>query len=355
VARSFYPLRINDIRRETDDTVSIALEIPDDLTDVFRFAPGQFLTFRIDGPDGNPVNRSYSICSGLDDGEVRVAVKRLTGGIFGERAHTKMRVGDLLDTLPPLGRFTTPIDAATSRTYLGVAAGSGIAPVMSLIKTLLRREPDSRFTLVYGNRGPTSAIFREELSNLKDHYLARLQIIHVFSREAQELELFNGRITADKLRELAKALLDLPSYDEVFVCGPEPMTLELREALIDLGLAADHVHLELYGSHLAKPPRPAGDDATGMARVEVILGGIRRSIDSRPGDTVLEAATAAGLDVPFSCTGGVCATCRARVVRGSVEMAVNYSLQSWELDAGFVLTCQSRPTSQVVVVDYDAV
>jgi ring-1,2-phenylacetyl-CoA epoxidase subunit PaaE len=226
---------------------------------------------------------------------------------------------------------------------------------MSLVRSILATEPDSQVTLVYGNRGPATTIFREALSDLKDRYLTRLAVIHVFSREGQETELLNGRITSEKLRELAKQLVDVTSYDETFVCGPEPMTLELRQALIDLGVAADHVHLELYGSHAPKPQRPAAEADAKAVRLEVVVGGIRRTIDAHRDETVLDAASAAGLDVPFSCTGGVCATCRARVVDGEVDMAVNYSLQQWELDAGFVLTCQSRPTTSSLSVDYDAV
>jgi ring-1,2-phenylacetyl-CoA epoxidase subunit PaaE len=355
VARTYYPLPILDIRRETDDTVSLALQVPESLTTEFAFAPGQFLTFRIPGPGGGTVNRSYSICTTPADDELRVVVKRLEGGVFGELAHSTLAVGDLLDTLPPLGRFTTSLDPARHRSYLAVAAGSGISPVMSIIRAILATEPDSGVTLVYGNRGPASVIFRDALSDLKDVYLQRLQIIHVFSREAQSTALLNGRIDADKLRALGKSLLDLPAYDEAFVCGPEPMTLEVREALIDLGIAADRVHLELYGSHAPKPARSEIARSDQSVRLDVVVGGIRRGIDGSRDDTVLDAATAGGLEVPFSCTGGVCATCRARVVEGSVEMAVNYSLQQWEIDAGFVLTCQARPTSSTVTIDYDAV
>jgi ring-1,2-phenylacetyl-CoA epoxidase subunit PaaE len=355
VARIFHSLRIAEIRRETDDTVSISLDVPVDLTEAFRFAPGQFLTFRIDGPDGKPVNRSYSICSALDDGELRVVVKRLAGGVFGERAHTTMKVGDVLDTLAPLGRFTVPMDVTHRKAYLLVAAGSGIAPVMSLLRSLLASEPASRWTLVYGNRGPSSVIFREELSDLKDRYLDRLQIVHIFSREDQSTPLLNGRISADKLRELGKELIDIAGYDEAFVCGPESMTLEVRDALIELGVDTSHVHLELYGSHIQRISRPIAQRAHDVVKLDIVLGGIRRTVDGHRDDTVLDAASAAGLDVPFSCTGGVCATCRARVVDGSVEMAVNYALEPWELDAGFVLTCQSRPTTHTVTIDYDAV
>jgi ring-1,2-phenylacetyl-CoA epoxidase subunit PaaE len=355
VPRTFYPLRINEIRRETDDTVSIALDVPDDLTNQFRFVPGQFLTFRIEGPDGTPVNRSYSICSTPADSELRVVVKRLEGGIFGERAHTTMAIGDRLDTLPPLGRFTTALDPGRRHAYLAIAAGSGISPIMSLVRAILATEPDSQVTLVYGNRGPSSAIFRDALSDLKDTYLQRFQLIHLFSREDQATGVLNGRISAEKLGELAKTLIDITSYDEVFVCGPEAMTLEVRETLIDLGIPGDQVHLELYGSHVAKPPRPAKVHDNETVRIAVVIGGIRRTIAGNRDDTVLESASSTGLDVPFSCTGGVCATCRARVTDGEVDMAVNYSLQQWELDAGFVLTCQSRPVTAAVTIDYDAV
>jgi ring-1,2-phenylacetyl-CoA epoxidase subunit PaaE len=355
VARVFHPLRVADIRRETDDTVSLALDVPSSLADAFRFAPGQFLTFRVDGPDSKAVNRSYSICSALDDDELRVVVKRLPGGVFGERAHTTMQVGDVLETLAPLGRFTVPIDTAHRKSYLMIAAGSGIAPVMSLLRTLLVREPESRFTVIYGNRGPGSVIFREELTDLKDRYLARLQVVHIFSREDRATPLLNGRIDADKLRALGKELIDVASYDEAFVCGPESMTIDVRDALIELGVSADHVHLELFGSHVQKVARPVTSQASDRIALEIVLGGIRRTIDGHADETLLEAASEAGLDVPFSCTGGVCATCRARVVDGSVEMAVNYALQPWELEAGFVLTCQSRPTTPAVTIDYDAV
>jgi ring-1,2-phenylacetyl-CoA epoxidase subunit PaaE len=347
---------VSDVRRETDDTVTVALDVPDELEEAFRFSPGQFLTFRLEGPDGVEVRRSYSICSGLDDHELRVAVKRIEGGVFGVLANASLRVGDTLDVLAPLGRFTTTLDPAHAKRYLGVAAGSGITPVMSLLRSVLAREPHSSFSLVYGNRGPMSVIFRSQLDDLKDRYVDRLQLVHVFSREQQAVPLLNGRIDGDKLRELGRSLLDLTSYDEVFVCGPEQMTLEVRETLVDLGLDPAHVHMELFGSHVPATPRPRQTGSAGdSVEVEVVLGGIRTTVAADPDETVLDAAARTGMDLPFSCKGGVCATCRARVVEGEVEMAVNYALEPWETDAGFVLTCQSRPRSRRVVVDYDAV
>jgi len=350
----FHQLRVRDVRRETADTVSIALEVPPELTADYAFEAGQHLTFRVAGLDGEELRRSYSICSGLDDGELRVAVKNLPGGVFGVYANERLEAGELLDVMTPVGRFTTTLDPTQTKSYLGLAAGSGITPVMSLIRTTLAREPHSRFTLVYGNRGPSTVIFREQLEDLKDRYLDRLQVVHVFSREQQQAPLLNGRLDAAKIRALARTLLDVPSYDEIFICGPEEMTLAARDTLVALGAAPAHVHLELFGSHAPSAPRPHRD--TGDRRhITLIQGGIKTEIDAHPDDTVLEAGQAAGLDLPFSCRGGVCSTCRARLLEGSVEMDVNYALEPWETDAGFVLTCQSHPTTDRVVVDYDAV
>jgi ring-1,2-phenylacetyl-CoA epoxidase subunit PaaE len=354
VARVFHPLRVAEVRRETSDAVSVALEVPDELAGTFRFAPGQFLTFRVPGPNRKLVQRSYSICSGRDDGELRVVVKRLHGGVFGERANTTLAVGELLETLPPLGRFTVPVDAAHEKGYLALAAGSGISPIMSLLRSLLAQEPRSRFTLVYGNRGPATTIFRDALADAKDRYLDRLQVVHVFSREQQATPLLNGRLSDDKLRELGKQLLDIPSCDEAFVCGPEPMTVELRDTLVDLGVPVERVHLELYGSHGTPAPKPPADEDASVT-LTVTLNGVTSTVAATPHSTILDSAAAAGLDVPYSCTGGVCATCRARVTSGEVEMAVNYALEPWELQAGYRLTCQSRPTTAVVTIDYDAV
>jgi ring-1,2-phenylacetyl-CoA epoxidase subunit PaaE len=350
----FHPLRVTDVRRETADTVSIAFEVPDDLRDAYVFDPGQHLTLRMPAPHGDEVRRSYSICSGLDDGDLRVAVKSLPGGVFGVYANEKLAVGEVLDVMTPAGRFTTAIDPSHEKCYLAVAAGSGITPVISVIRSVLTREPKSQVTLVYGNRGPSTVIFREALEDLKDRYLGRLQVIHVFSREQQRAPLLNGRIDEDKLRALARSLLDVPSYDEVFVCGPEQMTMTARDTLVSLGADAQHVHLELFGSFAPVAPRPHRE--TGDRRqITVTINGVTTDVEGHPDDTVLEAGELAGLDLPYSCRGGVCATCRAKVIEGSVEMDHNYALEPWETQAGFVLTCQSHPTTDRVVVDYDAV
>jgi ring-1,2-phenylacetyl-CoA epoxidase subunit PaaE len=351
----FHALRVSDLRRETDDTVSIAFEVPDDLTEAYAFEPGQHLTIRMPAPDGTTeIRRSYSIASGLDDGDLRVAVKNIPGGAFGVYACEKLRVGDALDVMTPAGRFTTALDPAHEKSYLGIAAGSGITPVISLLRSVLAREPESRFVLLYGNRGPTTVIFREALEDLKNRYLDRLQVIHVFSREQQTAPLFNGRLNGDKLRELARTLIDVSSYDEVFICGPEPMTLDVRETLVELGVDPTHVHMELYGS--SPPTAPRVHHETGQRRrLTFLWNGVKTDVEAHPDDTVLEAGELAGLDLPYSCRGGVCSTCRAKVLEGEVEMDRNYALEGWETDAGFVLTCQSHPTTDRLVVDYDAV
>jgi ring-1,2-phenylacetyl-CoA epoxidase subunit PaaE len=355
MARIYYPLRVADVRRETSDTVSVALEVPDELRDAFHFSPGQFVGFRVPGPNGKLVTRSYSICSGVDDGELRVVVKHLPGGVFGTLANSTLAAGDVLETLAPMGRFTVTVDPAASRRYLGLAAGSGIGPVMSVLRSVLAHEPASEFTLVYGNRTTGSTIFRDELCDLKDRYMDRLTLIHVFSREQQAVPLLNGRLTEEKVRELAAGLLDVSSYDHAFVCGPEPMTVKLRDTLRSLGMPAERVHMELFGVHGAPGPDVAAAAGGHDVQLTVTLSGVTSAVASNRSATVLDAVAAAGLDAPYSCTGGVCATCRAKVLAGSVEMKVNYALEPWELDAGFVLTCQSLPTSDEVTVDYDAV
>ncbi len=352
---AFHSLTVADVRRETDDTVSVAFAVPDELADPYRFAPGQHLTLRI-VLAGEELRRSYSVCSGVDDGELRVAVKRVPGGRFSGWVHETLRVGDRVEVMTPAGRFTTALDPDGRRHYLAVAAGSGITPVMSILRTVLAREPHGTFTLVYGNRTVSSIIFRDALNDLKDRYLDRLQVLHVLSRQQLDAPLLNGRITGEKMHALARGVLDVEAVDEAFLCGPEPMTLEVRDALAELGMDLRHVHLELFGTPHVTSARvgPAGADAGEVREVTVVLGGVKTGVSVPVTKTVLEAGLAAGLDLPFSCQGGVCATCRAKVCDGEVDMATNYALEPWEVEAGYVLTCQSRPVTASVTVDYDA-
>jgi ring-1,2-phenylacetyl-CoA epoxidase subunit PaaE len=357
----FHTLTVREVRRETPEAISIAFDVPPALRDDYRFAPGQHVTLRA-RISGEECRRSYSICSGLDDGELRVAVKTVAGGRFSTFANRGLRPGDPLDVMTPMGRFTVPLDPGAARTYLAVAAGSGITPILSIIKTVLAREPRSRVLLLYGNRTTGSILFKGELEDLKDRYLGRLTVLHVLSRETLDVPLLSGRIDAAKLGTVLKRVLPARSIDHAFLCGPYGLIEEARAALEARGLPPERVHVELFtpaddahrpaGALGAHPADAAGADHA--AEAELVLGGRRHRLGLLAGETIIEAAHRAGIEAPYSCKGGMCCTCRARLVEGEVRMATNYSLEPWELAAGFVLTCQSRAVSDRVVVDYDA-
>jgi ring-1,2-phenylacetyl-CoA epoxidase subunit PaaE len=345
----FHPLRVAQVRRETDEVVSVAFEVPPHVAELYRYLPGQHLTLRR-AFDGQEVRRSYSICSGIDDGELRVAIKRVPGGLFSGWIRQELRAGMCLDVMTPAGRFTTELDPSHAKHYLALAVGKGITPVMALVRSCLGREPHSRFTLVYGNRTTRSILFRDQLADLKDRYVDRFQLIHVLSGQHQEVPLFNGRLDADRFRALVATLVPIETVDEVFICCPQPTTQALRETLRDLDVPDERVHFELFGTphvveRTAAPP--------GQHHLGLIARGIRTEIDLDADTTVLEAGLGAGLDLPFSCRDGICATCRAHLSEGKVRMAANYALEPWELERGFILTCQSRPVSPRLVVDYD--
>ncbi len=352
----FHPLKVREVRRETDDCVSIALEVPASLRDAFRFAQGQYLNVRaILG--GEEVRRSYSICSGVDDGELRVAVKEVPGGRFSAYANRGLEAGATLEAMPPEGRFFTPLDPAHRKHYVAFAAGSGITPVLSLMKTVLAREPHSRFTLVYGNRTLDAVIFGEALEDLKDNYLSRLALYHVFSRDPQSIDLFNGRVDATKVRQLLGALIPAASIDEAFVCGPDSMPDDVSGALVACGVPKAHIHLERFGVPAPRagraPVLPAAV-SEGEHEVTVIIDGKRLRLGlAQAGPSVLDAALKAGADLPYACKAGVCCTCRAMLVEGEVAMDANYTLTDEEVRQGFRLTCQSHPVTPKVVLDYD--
>lgn len=348
----FHALRIREVRRETPECVSLAFEVPAELAAEYRFVQGQHLNVRATLA-GEEVRRSYSICSGVDDGELRVAVKKVPGGRFSVWANEALKAGDTIDVMTPEGRFFTPLDPARSRHYVAFAAGSGITPVLSLARTTLAREPKSRFTLVYGNRRLASTMFHEALWELKDRYLARFEIYHVFSREEQEVELFNGRIDAAKVDAFLRTLIPVDGIDEAFVCGPASMIDEVEAALVAAGVPREHVHVERFGVPGAAVA-DVDDAEAAEARVTLIVDGVRREIDFHRGQhSILDAGRAAGIDLPFSCKGGMCSTCRARLLEGEVKMAKNYALEPHEVAAGFVLTCQSYPLTGRVVVSFD--
>jgi ring-1,2-phenylacetyl-CoA epoxidase subunit PaaE len=352
----FHALTVGEIRRETKDSVSIALVVPEASKADFAFAPGQFLTLRVI-IDGEEVRRSYSICSAPQDGELRIGVRRVEGGAFSTFANENLKPGDILEAMPPEGRFT-PAPGVANRHILLIAAGSGITPVLSIARATLVGEPASRVTLIYGNRTSASVMFAEAVEDLKDRHLGRFAVTHVMSRELQDVALLSGRITGDKLRELAEGVVDLRDVDEAFVCGPEAMISEARDALVGLGVSAERISAELFA---AASPRASYRPQTGaapgevQARITVTLDGKRHAFDLFKGDeSLIEAAARNGVDIPFSCRGGMCCTCRCRVEAGAAAMAVNYSLEAWELEAGFVLACQARPTTEDLAVNFDA-
>jgi ring-1,2-phenylacetyl-CoA epoxidase subunit PaaE len=353
-APRFHTLTISDVRRETDDAVSLAFAVPARLKRGYRFAPGQYLTLRatIDGED---IRRSYSICSGLDDGELRVAVKRVAAGVFSNFVHDRLKPGDQIEVMTPAGRFTLPPSEAP-RTIVAVACGSGITPVMSLLKTVLAREPQSRFVLLYGNRTSRDIIFAEALAGLKDRYLDRLSITHVLSREMQDVPALQGRLDGQRIKLLLRAM---PAIDHAFLCGPAAMMDEAGATLAALGLAPEQIHREYFtpgaGGRRAPPPPVVEPSAPPAAIAEIVIDGRRHEVPMPRGMSVIDAARAQGLDLPFSCKGGMCCSCRAKLVSGKAEMAVNYSLQPWEIAAGFILTCQARPLTPRLVLDYDQV
>jgi ring-1,2-phenylacetyl-CoA epoxidase subunit PaaE len=358
-ALKFYPLKIREIRPETDDCVSVSLDVPEPLAEMFRFAPGQYLTFRRHF-DGAEVRRSYSICSSPKDGELRVAIKKVEEGKFSGFAHSKLQAGDELDVMPPLGKFTPKKTASGHKEYLAFAAGSGITPIMSIMKSVLEDEPGSSFTLVYGNRSRNSVIFREAIEALKNKYMLRLRVYHVLSREYMDIPLFSGRIDAEKCRELCKTLIDVKDTDEAFICGPEEMILSVRRQLVDLGMATGDVHIELFTS----PDQPKAThekwvashsaDTRPMSKVSITLDGATFDMDVPfVGESILDVALKNGADLPYACKGGVCCTCRAKVMKGEVEMEVNYALEHDEIEKGFVLTCQSHPRTERVIIDFD--
>jgi ring-1,2-phenylacetyl-CoA epoxidase subunit PaaE len=355
MAPRFHRLTISEIRRETPDAVSLAFSVPASLRDDYRYEPGQYLTVRAT-IDGEEVRRSYSICSGLDDDELRVVIKRLAGGAFSGWVREGLHAGDSLDVMTPDGRFGVPIEPGSSRTLVAFAAGSGITPIIAILKTVLRRET-GRFFLFCGNRTTADIIFREDLEELKDRYLARLAVFHVLSREQQDIPMLNGHLDIEKIGVLMRAVVPVSSVDQAFICGPQPMIEGLGTALVGLGLPRERVHIERFTPGVGGRPRRVAfqPSAPAKAIATVVNEGTRFDFPVADGEAIIDAAIRAGRSLPYSCKGGMCCTCRARLVEGRVEMAVNYSLEPWELQAGYVLTCQSRPMTERVVIDYDQV
>jgi ring-1,2-phenylacetyl-CoA epoxidase subunit PaaE len=357
MAVEFHRLRIADVRRETPEAVSIAFAVPGELSEAYRFQPGQHITLRTT-VDGAEVRRSYSICTAPDDGELRVAVKKVEGGVFSTLANGTIKTGDEIEVMTPQGRFGVALDPSAARTYVAIVAGSGITPIMSIVRAVLAHEPKSRFAVIYGNRATQSIIFREALEDVKDRFMQRFTVHHVLSRERQEIALLDGRIDGDKLDALLRTLPQ-GAIDHAFVCGPGGLIEAGRAALLRAGVPAECIHVEYFstdGTPVMRATRKAAQEADAHeATAEFMLNGTRHVVAMLAGETIVDAGLRAGLEMPYSCRGGMCCTCRAKLSDGEVRMDTNYSLETWELKAGYVLTCQSHPVTPNVVLDYDAV
>jgi ring-1,2-phenylacetyl-CoA epoxidase subunit PaaE len=355
----FHSLRVKKVEKETEDCVSIEFEVPDELKDTFQFTQGQNLTIK-KLLNGEELRRNYSICTSPFDNQLKVAVKKVEGGIFSTYANEELKEGDFLEVLPPTGKFYTQLNPSQRKNYVAFAAGSGITPILSIIKSTLLTEPKSRFTLVYGNRTKNAIIFKEELEALKDKFIDRFRLYHVLSREKTDAEINYGRIDIAKLELLFGKLIDAQTCDEFFLCGPEEMIFCIKGYLEGRGVAADKIHFELFTvpgqqTAIGKRQTETVADEGAKAKVSVKLDGILFDFDlNYEGESILDAALKQGADLPYACKGGVCTTCKAKLTEGSVSMDVNWGLEPDEVKKGYILTCQSHPTTAKIVVDFDA-
>ena len=352
----FYPLKVASVRQETRDTVAVTFAVPPDLQASFAYQQGQHLTLRalIDGED---VRRSYSICSAVQEGALRVAIKRTQGGQFSSWANEHLKPGAMLDVMPPMGHFNVPLAASNAHHYVAFAAGSGITPILSIIKTTLLTEPGSRFTLFYGNRASSSVIFRDELAELKDRYLTRFTLAYVMSREQQDIDLFNGRITKEKCAQFLQHWVRVEDIDVAFICGPEDMMQGVSAALQEAGLPKQQIKVELFAASIPKhahKPRQLDAATRHETMVTVVMDGSHTSFAmNQDQESILDAGLRAGIDMRYSCKGGVCSTCRCKLIEGKVDMDANYALEDYEVARGFILSCQSFPTTDTVIIDFD--
>lgn len=354
----FHPLTVKEVKKETNDCVSVLFAIPEELKETFQFTQGQSLTMRTT-LNGEEVRRTYSICSSPLEQQLKVAIKKVEGGAFSIFANNQLQQNDVLEVMPPIGRFYTTLDAANKKNYVGFAAGSGITPLLSIIKTTLATEPQSSFTLVYGNKTRASIIFFDELEALKNKYMNRFSLIHILSREKTDADLNSGRITKEKCNQLFQKLLTIDTADEFFICGPEDMIFSVKEFLEEKGIADKKIHFELFttpGQKKAAGNKPQAASEEGPAStISMKLDGrsFNFNIPINSDTTILDAAMQQGADVPYACKGGVCCTCKAKLLEGEVKMDVHWGLEQEEIEQGYILTCQSHPVTEKVTVDFD--
>ncbi len=358
----FYSLKIAEVQEETNNAVCVSFAVPDDLKETFQFIQGQFLTLRA-MIDDEEVRRSYSICSGVNDGHMRVGIKRVRNGQFSNFANDTFKAGVTVDVMPPQGSFHTPLDARSAKNYMCIAVGSGITPILSILKTVLTEEPNSFVTLIYGNRRSNSVMFRDDLSFVKNRYMDRFKWINIMSQEDQGTDLLSGKINNEKGAALHKSgLIDIINTDEVFICGPESMMSEVSRGFRRSGISEDNIHYELFAN--------SAEDAAEMlerskqrvetygeekvCKVTVVADSRSTSFDlATVGENILDAGMDHGMELPYACKAGVCSTCKAKLISGEVEMDLTHGLEKHEIDAGYILTCQAHPVSDEVVVDFD--
>jgi ring-1,2-phenylacetyl-CoA epoxidase subunit PaaE len=351
----FHPLTIKKVVHETSDCITASLNIPEGLLETFNFKEGQYLTFR-KMIDGEEVRRSYSICKAPYENELTVAIKRVSGGIFSNLANDNFKPGYEIDVMPPTGNFSTRINSINPN-YLAISAGSGITPIISIIKQTLKTQPESKFTLIYGNKNRGSILFFEELEELKNKYMERFTLIHILSREKMDADIAYGRVDKEKLVSL-QSLVPFNQFSSVYLCGPESMILTSTEFLKEQGMEKSNIHFELFGTAAAyKKSKPDDSKETSSgpkSKITIRLDGRSSSFElAYDSKSILDAALTAGADLPFACKGGVCCTCRAKLVEGQVAMDVNYALEPEEVEQGFILTCQAHPLTETVVIDFD--
>lgn len=354
MSTKFYSLEVAEIRRETPGCVSVAFTVPTSIENDFAFEAGQYLTIK-KTIQNQELRRSYSLCSAPHENEWRVAIKQIPDGVFSGYANHDLQVGDTLEVLAPMGNFKFTPDAKAQKNYLLIAAGSGVTPIFSILKTILTAEPNSAVTFFYGNKGQTEIIFRDELEALKNKYLDKLNLVHVFSRENTGVPLLKGRIDTERIQKLLQAFLKGQTIDAAFLCGPQQMILAAKDELVQFGVASNQIHFELFH---AEPIQKRAEEAVQVpafdSKIELIMDGeVTNFYLSSQGPTILDAAYQAGADAPFACKGGVCCTCKAKVLRGEVTMDINYALTPEEVEQGYVLTCQAHPKSTDVLISFD--
>ncbi len=355
MSQQFYPVKVSQITKTTEDCAVLTFDLKEELKEIFSYTQGQYLTLKTE-INGEEVRRSYSLCSSPIDGEWKVAVKKIEDGRFSTFANDDLKEGDVLEVMPPNGRFYREVDEKAKKNYVAFAAGSGITPIHSIIKTHLNKEADSTFTLFYLSKNVQSIILKEEIEALKNQFIGRFELYHFLSREERDAPLFNGRFTEDKLEEIGKKLLDLKSIDDYFLCGPTEMIFMIRDFLSAAGVEKDRIHFELFntpeGAVKKKTKITSNKD---QSKVSIVVNGVKTSFDMHQnGENILDAALRNNADLPFACKGGVCCTCKAKLIEGVAPMEVNYALEDDEVEAGYILTCQAIPQSETLLVDFDS-